>query len=359
MIPYLVNIRRIDLESHGDVLIPVEELQQSLQQKQQENLSRQRIAQVVKRVRRKIVLNRQKRQQIIEQTQQQAEEQLSQWQREAQADAVAETLFWHVQEAELTAQVVDKIQKTICRQIWKVLSEWALEQNPAPYLINRLTKLISENSKLGALTLLVAPQDYGEMYKQFGRHMMVERNPLLGPFQAELVSSTLTIKLDLEEHLGLLLSAFISPGQLQREGEQSSDGSLSEAIKHLTLADAEELPLSEPVIAPEKKKGVLASKAEEPVVPEPVKVAEAAVAVPVEVVEAEEPAAVAPVASAEVDALIAVAAIETKDLVTPVVADNRAHLLDDSDETLWWEADYSPASDDDDDVVGESADDPH
>lgn len=83
------------------------------------------------------------------------------------------------------------------------------EHELSAFLIKRLSDQVCERVGQGALTLLVSNDDFAALAKAFDGRMTVQVSAELVSGQAELSSSTMTAKIDLNEHLQQLLAAFV------------------------------------------------------------------------------------------------------------------------------------------------------
>lgn len=118
----------------------------------------------------------------------------------------------------MTQAVMDNLKASIAGQIKSVLKAWTLEQEPSPFLIKRLSDQVSERVGLEAVSLLVAADDYEAMALAFEGRMNVEVSSGLLSGQAELSSTSLTARVDLAEHLDLLLETFVTESRIKSVG---------------------------------------------------------------------------------------------------------------------------------------------
>ncbi|QDO84235.1 type III secretion protein [Shewanella psychropiezotolerans] len=218
MNPFLIKVQTCGLSRKGSNWVSDAELVRAASVTTLEQDARRRIAQIIKKARKQRDDAQERAKEILEQASEQAEMLRAQWQKEAKEQAIAEAIDWHFDEAQLTQAVMDKLKASIAGQIKSVLKAWTLEQEPSPFLIKRLSDQVSERVGLEAVSLLVAADDYEAMAQAFEGRMNVEVSPDLLSGQAELSSTSLTARVDLAEHLDLLLETFVAESRIKSVG---------------------------------------------------------------------------------------------------------------------------------------------
>ncbi|NRD33299.1 type III secretion protein [Shewanella sp. DC2-4] len=209
MNPFLIEVRPCELRREGHHLISATALHRASELADMEHLVRTRIAKALKKARRQRDAAQTRSEQILEQAQQDAQALSAQWQQQAKAVAIDEAISWHYNEAQLIQSLTDKLHANIAEKIKKVLTTWMQEHELSAFLIKRLSDQVCERVGQGALTLLVSNDDFAALAKAFDGRMTVQVSAELVSGQAELSSSTMTAKIDLNEHLQQLLAAFV------------------------------------------------------------------------------------------------------------------------------------------------------
>ncbi|AQS36180.1 hypothetical protein Sps_00991 [Shewanella psychrophila] len=218
MNPFLIKVQTCGISRKGPNWVCGTELVRAASVTTLEQDARRRIAQIIKKARKQRDEAKKRAEEILEQACEQAEFLRTQWQKEAKDQAITEAINWHFDEAQLTQAVMDNLKASIAGQIKSVLKAWTLEQEPSPFLIKRLSDQVSERVGLEAVSLLVAADDYEAMALAFEGRMNVEVSSGLLSGQAELSSTSLTARVDLAEHLDLLLETFVTESRIKSVG---------------------------------------------------------------------------------------------------------------------------------------------
>ena len=209
MNPFSIEVRACEIRREGNHLISATALHRASELADMEHLVRTRIAKALKKARRQRDAAQTRSEQILQQAQQDAQALSAQWQQQAKTIAIDEAISWHYNEAQLIQALTDKLHANIAEQIKKVLTTWMQEQELSAFLIKRLTDQVCERVGQGALTLQVSNDDFASVAKAFDGLMTVQVSAELVPGQAELSSSSMTAKIDLNAHLQQLLAAFV------------------------------------------------------------------------------------------------------------------------------------------------------
>jgi len=209
MNPFLIKVQACSVQRQNNKWVSASELSRAKSVSTLEQNARQRIAKAIKKARKQRDAAHNRAKEILALAQEQASDSSIQWQKEAKDEAVAEAIKWHLDETQLTKAVLEELQSSIADKINTVLTAWTLEQNPSPFLIKRLTAQVSDRVGQETVILKVAAEDFQEMELAFEGSVKVEISPTLSSGQAELSSISLTARIDLAEHLHLLLNTFV------------------------------------------------------------------------------------------------------------------------------------------------------
>lgn len=209
MNPFQLKMKNCNVQREGSQWVSAEELDRAAFVTTLEQGARQRIAKVIKKARKQRDAAQQRANEITVKAHQEAASLMEQWQQEAYDKAIERAVKWHLDEAQLTRAVVDTLEANIAEKIKTVLTAWTLEQELSSFLIKRLTAQVCDRVGHEAVTLKVSAQDYQAIEKAFDGQLNVEVSSVLSSGQAELSSTCLTAKLDLAEHLQLLLDTFV------------------------------------------------------------------------------------------------------------------------------------------------------
>ncbi|WP_299493703.1 hypothetical protein [uncultured Shewanella sp.] len=145
---------------------------------------------------------------IIEEARLEAEGLMVQWEVEAKQNVVNEALNWHCEQHELESEIVGQLKGRIRQQMSAVIGQWGTEQPPSELLIHRLSALVAKEVDKSVLTLTVSSSEFQMIEDAFFEQLTIEIDDEMQPWEAQLSSSCLSIRLNLKEHLNLLLATF-------------------------------------------------------------------------------------------------------------------------------------------------------
>ncbi|MDN3610022.1 type III secretion protein [Vibrio ostreicida] len=207
MNPFSISITHCELQKSSDV-VPNTVIDSMLRAKKSESKARQRIAATIRKARVQRDQAHHSAAEIIQKAQLHAKQLEDEWREQAQKQAVAETLTWMVNEANLERSLIESLKGRISQQVRRVIEQWATDQDMSQFLVKRLSDQIAYQSGKGALKLHVSRAHFQTMKDSFGDNMEVELKEELASSQAELSSNSVVIRLDLEQHLQSLLDSF-------------------------------------------------------------------------------------------------------------------------------------------------------
>ncbi|MCL1123678.1 hypothetical protein [Shewanella surugensis] len=173
-----------------------------------EQNAKDRVARLIVKAKMKIEDAELAAQAIIEEARQEAERLTQQWKDEAKQDAISEALNWHHEQYELESVIVEQLKGRIRQQISAVISHWGADQPPSELLIHRLSALVAKETDKMALTLTVSSSEFEAIGNTFSEQLTIEVDETMQSWEAKLSSSNLSIRLNLKEHLDLLLATF-------------------------------------------------------------------------------------------------------------------------------------------------------
>lgn len=145
---------------------------------------------------------------IIEEARCEAERLTQQWKDEAKQEAISEALNWHHEQHQLESEIVSQLKGRIRQQMSAVIGQWGLEQSPSELLIHRLSALVAKETEKTTLTLKVSSSEFDAIEKVFSEMLTIEVDEKMTQWEANLSSSNLSIRLNLKDHLDLLLATF-------------------------------------------------------------------------------------------------------------------------------------------------------
>ncbi|WP_298775606.1 hypothetical protein [uncultured Shewanella sp.] len=226
---FAVKIKTCDLIYDEQSVVTQSDINRVIVASNFEQSAKDRVAKLIVRAKFKIEEAQLMASHIIEEAKSEAMQLTEQWKLEAQQDAINEALHWHCQQDEFESEIVAKLKGRIRQQMSAVISQWGAEQPPSDLLIHRLSTLVAKEVDKSTLTLTVSSSEYSIIEEAFSEQMTVEIDDEMQPWEAQLSSSCLSIRLNLKEHLNLLLAAF-QPENTETRDEQTVEVQAEQAL---------------------------------------------------------------------------------------------------------------------------------
>ncbi|WP_299007020.1 hypothetical protein [uncultured Shewanella sp.] len=205
---FAVKIKTCDLIYDEQSVVTQSDINRVIVASNFEQSAKDRVAKLIVKAKAKIEEAQLAASNIIEEAKCEAIALTEQWKQEAKQDAINEALHWHCQQHEFESEILAQLKGRIRQQMTDVISQWGAEQPPSNLLIHRLSALVTKEAEKSALTLMVSSSEYQTISDAFAETLTVEIDDDMQPWEAQLSSSCLSIRLNLKEHLEALLAVF-------------------------------------------------------------------------------------------------------------------------------------------------------
>lgn len=141
-----------------------------------------------------------------------------QWIEKARTQAINETVTWLVEEDDLELTIANRLEEHIRSLASQALLEFAGKQDPAELLVRRLARKVPETIREGqALQIKVHAWDLATVQAAFHdqTRIQVSADDKLTPGQAILENDLVTVRIDLDAHLNVLIQRLKAPPRFQ------------------------------------------------------------------------------------------------------------------------------------------------
>ncbi len=209
MNPFFVDIQPCEIARGDSDIISADEFVKSVELQTMESRVRERIQTALREAHMQREQSRQQAEQYIVDAQNEARNLMTQWEQEAKSQAVSEAVEWIQDELRFRHELHEELSAGIAGQIHSVIVNWAGEFDKTDLIVSKLTEEVVEKLGEGAITLLVAETDYESLSTKLGKEFKIKVEPGFDSGIAELKSSALSARIDLNQHLELLLEAFV------------------------------------------------------------------------------------------------------------------------------------------------------
>ena len=209
MNPFFVDIQPCEITRGDSDIITADEFIQSVELQTMESQVKERIQTALKEAHMQREQSRQQAEQYILDAQAEAQQLMVQWEQEAKSNAVNEAVAWIQDELQFRHELLEELSTGVASQIRSVITNWAGEYDKTDLIVTKLTEEVVEKLGEGVITLLVAETDYESLLTKLGKEFKIKVEPSFPSGTAELQSAALSARVDLIQHLELLLEAFV------------------------------------------------------------------------------------------------------------------------------------------------------
>ena len=209
MNPFFVTIQPCEIARGDSDIISADEFVKSVELQTMESQVRERIQSALKDAHMQREQLRQQAEQYLVDAQNEAQQLMVQWEQEAKSQAINGAVAWIQDELQFRHDLLEELRAGVAKQIQSVVVNWAGEFEKADLIVAKLTEEVLEKLGEGAITLLVAEDDYESLTTKLGEEFKIKVEPSFEAGVAELQSAALSARIDLNQHLELLLEAFV------------------------------------------------------------------------------------------------------------------------------------------------------
>ncbi len=224
MNPFFVEIQFCEITRGESSVISAAEFKQSQELQTMESQVKQRIQSALKDAHVQREQSRQQAEQYIVDAQNEAQQMVVQWEQEAKAQAVTEAVAWVQDELEFRQALLEELSIGVATQIRSVVTHWAKGIDKADLIVSELTEQVIEKLGEGVITLIVAEADYDLLNNKLSNQFKIKVDKGLDSGIAELQSSGLSARIDLNQNLELLLKAFVFQSNIGDQSEELDSG---------------------------------------------------------------------------------------------------------------------------------------
>lgn len=209
MNPFFVAIQPCEITRGDSDVISAAEFMQSVELQTMESQVKERIQVALKEAHMQREQARQQAEQYIIDAQNEAKQLMVQWEQQAKSQAIHDAVAWVQDELRFRQELLEELSTGIAKHIRSVIVNWADELDKTDLIVSELTEEVIEKLGEGAITLLVAEPDFESLSTKLGSEFKIKVDTSLSSGAAELQSSGISARIDLNQHLELLLEAFV------------------------------------------------------------------------------------------------------------------------------------------------------